>query len=161
MTSCNYPIGSVLKAHRGLYFHYGVYVGHGKVVHFSSKGRSEVNAQSADIILTSFKIFSKGDRVSVDTMEENAFPPDEIVRRAQSAIGTKRGTYNLISNNCEHFANWCRCGKLVSHQKQLAESVMSLFLGEFPVGRMVRDVIREISHDQERRALSLYEVSGI
>lgn len=67
MASIEFLPGSVLRAYRGLYFHYGVYVGGGKVVHFSSKGKGEMNAATADIILTSFKAFSKGDVVSLDT----------------------------------------------------------------------------------------------
>lgn len=152
----NFPLGSVLKAYRGLYFHYGVYVGHDKVVHFSSKGKHEMNADSADIIQTSLKTFAKGDQISLDTLEKATFPPEEIVRRAISLIGTKKGTYNLVSNNCEHFANWCRCGLLISHQKEVADMVMDLVLNGSPMGRSVREVIREISQSQERKARGLY-----
>lgn len=160
MTQTAFPLGSVLKAHRGLYFHYGVYVGGGKVVHFSSKGKREMEAASADIIITTLRTFAKGDKVSLDTLEAATFSPEEIAQRAISAIGTKKGTYNLISNNCEHFANWCRCGQLISHQKQLADMVMDLVLNGFPMGRSVREVIREISQSQERKARGLYaEVS--
>lgn len=68
-----------------------------------------------------------------------------------------RTPHNLVSNNCEHFANWCRCGKIVSHQKEAVNEVLDLFLGEFPVGRVFRDVIREVSSVQERKARWLYE----
>ncbi len=149
--------GSVLRARRGLYFHYGVYVGGGKVVHFSSKKGGELNAATADILITSFKAFAKGDAVSLDTKEEATFPPEVIVQRAISSVGSKRGTYNLVSNNCEHFANWCRCGKLVSHQKEMANAMLDLLLEEFPVGRVVKEVIREVSSIQERKTQRLYE----
>ncbi len=33
-------------------------------------------------------------------------PTDEILRRAHSVLGF--GGYDLIFNNCEHFAHWCR-----------------------------------------------------
>jgi hypothetical protein len=33
-------------------------------------------------------------------------PNDEILRRAHSALGFSG--YDLILNNCEHFAHWCR-----------------------------------------------------
>ena len=29
-------------------------------------------------------------------------------KRALGAVGTERGKYALVWNNCEHFANWCR-----------------------------------------------------
>lgn len=41
-------------------------------------------------------------------------PNDEIVYRAQHAIGS-RG-YDLIFNNCEHFAHWCRCVSFASYR---------------------------------------------
>jgi len=36
------------------------------------------------------------------------------VDRAASRIGER--SYNLILNNCEHFANWCATGVAISHQ---------------------------------------------
>jgi hypothetical protein len=33
-------------------------------------------------------------------------PQDEILRRAHSALGFSG--YDLMLNNCEHFAHWCR-----------------------------------------------------
>lgn len=156
MKTKTFPLGSVLKARRAFYFHYGVYVGGGKVVHFSSKGKDEMNSSSADIILTTLKTFAKGDKVSLDTWEEAVFSPEEIAQRAMSAIGTKKGTYNLISNNCEHFANWCRCGRLISHQKRLVNTVADLVLSGSPVGRSLRGVIREICEYQDRKARGLY-----
>ncbi|MFQ9674660.1 MAG: lecithin retinol acyltransferase family protein [Clostridium paraputrificum] len=39
----------------------------------------------------------------------------ETVKRALSRIGERR--YNLFTNNCEHFATWCKTG--VSYSKQI------------------------------------------
>lgn len=41
-------------------------------------------------------------------------PKEEIVSRASSKLGKK--TYDLMTNNCEHFATWCRYKKQVSRQ---------------------------------------------
>lgn len=154
-------IGDVLKAHRGLYWHYGVYVGCGKVVHFSSIGKNEMDASSADIILTTLKTFSRDDRVSLDKLEEATFSPAEIAQRAMSAIGTKKGTYNLISNNCEHFANWCRCGKLVSHQKLMVDKIVGCVLEEFPLGRDVLGAMREYIKEKDSEMKSLYSEGSV
>lgn len=129
--------GSVIRAFRGLYFHYGVYVGDNRVVHFCATGDDELDAASADIVETSLSEFSKGDLVLEDTQEKPVFNREEIVRRARRSIGTKLGTYNLLSNNCEHFANWCRCGKLVSHQRIFVDRVVDEI---FPDGSLVRDL---------------------
>lgn len=42
------------------------------------------------------------------------YSPEETITRAKSQLG-KEG-YNLIVNNCEHFAVWCKTGVHESHQ---------------------------------------------
>ena len=42
------------------------------------------------------------------------YSPEETVRRARSRIGEKK--FSLISNNCEHFAMWCKTGITQSFQ---------------------------------------------
>ncbi|XP_025114503.1 HRAS-like suppressor 2 [Pomacea canaliculata] len=44
----------------------------------------------------------------------SVFAPDEIVERAMSKLGRK--DYDIFTNNCEHFATWCRYGKEISLQ---------------------------------------------
>jgi hypothetical protein len=46
-----------------------------------------------------------------------AFSPAEIVRRARARLG--ENDYRLLTNNCEHFCNWCVSG--VSHSTQLQQ----------------------------------------
>jgi hypothetical protein len=41
-------------------------------------------------------------------------PKDEILRRAHGARGF--GGYDLMLNNCEHFAHWCRLANILSKQ---------------------------------------------
>ncbi len=42
------------------------------------------------------------------------YSPEETVARARSRVG--EGRYNLATNNCEHFAIWCKTGVHESHQ---------------------------------------------
>lgn len=42
------------------------------------------------------------------------YTPKETIERAKSRIG--ESDYNLITNNCEHFALWCKTGISESHQ---------------------------------------------
>lgn len=42
------------------------------------------------------------------------YTPEETVVRARERIGETR--YNLFTNNCEHFAIWCKTGISESHQ---------------------------------------------
>lgn len=42
------------------------------------------------------------------------YSPEETVQRAYKRLG--ESSYNLITNNCEHFAIWCKTGISESHQ---------------------------------------------
>lgn len=42
------------------------------------------------------------------------YSPDETIQRARSRLGEAK--YNLVTNNCEHFAIWCKTGISQSHQ---------------------------------------------
>ncbi|CAF4176708.1 unnamed protein product, partial [Adineta steineri] len=51
-------------------------------------------------------------------------PADEIVKRAKDSLG-KEG-YNVLANNCEHFATWCRYGNRLSGQEETFWSTATL-----------------------------------
>ena len=116
----NNPIpspGDIIYTDRGLYKHYGVYVGCEQVIHFAGPRGHEINASMADIIKTTIPEFLKGGKLFIQPDKtRNPFPATEIIRRAESLVGKCKGEYNLVINNCEHFANWCRYGKPVSKQ---------------------------------------------
>lgn len=48
--------------------------------------------------------------------EYHLYSPTETVERAKSKLGQKE--YNLMINNCEHFAIWCKTGLAESHQSR-------------------------------------------
>ncbi len=45
---------------------------------------------------------------------QSPYSPEEIVRRARSRLG--ENDYRLVTNNCEHFCNWCVSGVKISTQ---------------------------------------------
>ena len=45
---------------------------------------------------------------------EYSLPAEKVIQRARSRVG--KVNYNLIENNCEHFATWCKTGKGFSSQ---------------------------------------------
>lgn len=53
----------------------------------------------------------------------NLYSPEETVQRARERSGESK--YNLVTNNCEHFAIWCKTGISESHQ-------VNEILGELP-----------------------------
>ena len=59
------------------------------------------------------------DKIRNDDDILHIYSPEETVARAKSLIGEDQ--YNLITNNCEHFAIWCKTG---AHKSYQVESVL-------------------------------------
>lgn len=130
----------VIKRLRGLYYHFGIYVGNGRIIHYSAENNDFIGGIS--IHETDFENFLRGSttffiqRFSDDYKKfarqiglsfkargkkrrrrENEYylySPEETVRRAKKRLGETH--YNLITNNCEHFAIWCKTGLDLSSQ---------------------------------------------
>ncbi len=54
------------------------------------------------------------DRLRGIALAELDFSPDAVVARARSRLGESR--FDLATNNCEHFAAWCKTGLSSSSQ---------------------------------------------
>lgn len=94
----------------GLYKHYGIDCGDGTVIHYRKP--SEIIEQ------TSLETFDRGNLVyAVEHLDGFYFVADVVVERAKSRLGENE--YNLIFNNCEHFAWWCKTG--ISHSQQIRD----------------------------------------
>lgn len=91
---------------QGLYEHHGIDCGDGSVIHLRKSNET--------ITQTPFLEFTNGNQVYVKHYPL-CFIPDVVVHRAQSRLGEK-GRYNLLFNNCEHFATWCKTGRTYSQQ---------------------------------------------
>lgn len=101
-----YVINELLST-QGVYEHHGIDCGDGSVIHL--RKRSET------IERTSFAIFVNDAKSKVYVRRYQAcFIPDVVVQRAESRLGEKN--YNLLFNNCEHFATWCKIGVNESRQ---------------------------------------------
>ena len=99
----------------GLYQHHGIDCGDGTVIHYRKP--SEV------VELTSMATFSQGNPVYVMEYHEGFyFVHDVAVQRAKSRLGEQK--YNLLFNNCEHFAYWCKTG--ISRSKQIKEFIPAI-----------------------------------
>ncbi len=60
---------------------------------------------------------------SLDDLRYHIYSPEETIERAKSRLG--ESSYNLLNNNCEHFAIWCKTGIQESHQ---VEGFINYFL---------------------------------
>ena len=128
--------GDILGVDRGLYEHYAVYVGDDRVIHYTGGG-DDFEGDIA-IRETLFRDFlgketsyfvcefpeshtppHKRQQFTSSVMQDirwlmdvfqdsqyHLFSPEETVERAYSRLGER--DYNLLTNNCEHFAIWCK-----------------------------------------------------
>jgi hypothetical protein len=114
--------GDVIYVQRLGYKHYGVDVGEGYVAHFR-----KISFSNGRIIVTSKAEFRQcAIFIYKDIMVERRFSRDEVAKRALSYSGSNFGGYDFISNNCEHFANYCASGERVSRQAFFANDDMNV-----------------------------------
>ena len=90
-----------------------------------------MNPETARVLYSSLDDFLKGGIIEVReyTNEEKNKKrnPKEIIDAAIKCIG--EGGYNLISNNCEHFANKCVFGEAKSEQVDAVKELFRRILG--------------------------------
>jgi len=109
--------GDHIKVTRLGYSHHGIDVGNNRVIHFTGEPGHKSDAQIQN---TSQNEFLDGGKLQVVEYSMQ-FDPEEVVKRAVSRDGEIG--YNLIFNNCEHFATWCVIGEEDSEQVRKAASI--------------------------------------
>ena len=93
----------------GLFNHHGIDLGDGTVAHY---------LEGREILRSPLEEFSQGQPVRVIDHAE-ASPVGVTLRRAMGRLG--EADYNLLFNNCEHFATWCKTGR---HRSGQVDSVL-------------------------------------
>ncbi len=100
-----YLAGTTLKLDFGTFFHYGIADGKGNVIH-NSKKRLMVTRESEEE-------FAEGKEIQISSITSDK--PESAVAKAERYIGMP---YNLIKNNCEHFARLSHSIEIESTQIQ-------------------------------------------
>jgi hypothetical protein len=105
-------LGSHVVTPRRGYLHHGIYVGTGRVVHYSGLS---YGLRRGPVEETSLARFTDARPIWVRLgAAPSHFDRCEVVRRARSRVG--ESSYRLFSNNCEHFCEWCVYGEHRSYQ---------------------------------------------
>ena len=125
--------GDVIYVERmnGIYRHYGIYVGKGTIIHYGTKDKDF--GKGISIHKSTMKEFLKGEnKYYICKFPEHAnienyhlFTKKEAVQRAYKRLGEQ--SYSLVTNNCEHFALWCRTNISQSSQiKKIEKALLCL-----------------------------------
>lgn len=107
--------GDIVKVRHALYVHYGVYVETSDdphIIHYT--GENGPQDFSGMIRETPISVFLNGEtKYSVCEFDpknyKTIYSGEETVKRAKSKLGERN--YNFLTNNCEHFAVWCKTGE--------------------------------------------------
>src|ERR1700722_19705472 len=105
------PLGAHMVTPRRGYTHHGIYVGGGKVVQYGGLSWGLRRGPIEEVPLSQF---SQGRSVWVRVVGSHWFDQHEVVRRARLRLG--EDCYSVLTNNCEHFCEWCVRGEHRSYQ---------------------------------------------
>jgi Lecithin retinol acyltransferase len=131
-------LGSQLLTPRLGFAHHGIYVGCGRVVHYGALAHGLHRGPVEEVSLAHF---THGHGLWVRPGAAR-FGCEEVIRRARSRIG--ENSYRLLSNNCEHFCEWCLRGE---HRSEQVERALVL--------------PRRLAHGISAAAVALLTVSAI
>lgn len=108
--------GDMIRVRVSFYFHYGIYEDDEHVYAFGKRDNSGVNPDDIEILFTDITEFLGGDRLETAVLshkeKKKALKPQQVIEYARSRLGEKG--YNILHNNCEHFANACLFGEAKS-----------------------------------------------
>ena len=108
--------------------HYGVYVSDDEVIAFGLNPALLVGVPESDVKILSTDIdkFRNGGYPEFADLsfgeKLKRFKTEKIIETARSRIG--EGGYNIVYNNCEHFAYECIFGKKYSSQTEAAKEAI-------------------------------------
>ncbi len=138
----------------GLFQHHGIDLGDGTVAHY---------LEGREILRSPLKEFCCNQPIEI-IKHENCCAKSVTLRRAMSRIGEQR--YNLLFNNCEHFANWCKTGRYRS--PQVENLLHKTSLGAIVIGQLMpaasliglrlileKGLIDEASRDKAKQGLEM------
>ena len=136
--------GDVIYVQRLGYKHFGIYLGNNRVIHYAHDVNGVLCVHETDIesfldgdtelfacnfpdtygrpspiiisnCIASPTFYNLGRWLNSNKKSKyRLYSPEDTVKRAKERLGETE--YNLITNNCEHFALWCKTGVHESHQ---------------------------------------------
>ena len=100
--------GDIIRTKVSFYYHYGIFVSENSVIQF---GLPDITAQKAEdvrVLETDVMTFLNGGEIEVGVTSKR-HSPEKTVSLAKARLG--EGGYDILHNNCEHFAMECAVGE--------------------------------------------------
>ena len=160
--------GDIVRVALGQIYHFGIFVSEEEVIQFGLPPTLNRRAEDVEVLSAPVEQFLAGGFLEVGVPEgkekRRRNPPKKAVALARSRLG-ERG-YDILRNNCEHFANECYFGeKFCSMTDKLREQFRAVPLVHVYVARAPFDAesgeilpterkeeIESCSNEQVRRA---------
>ena len=114
--------GDMIRIRLGSVYHFGVFVSEDEVIQFGLPPTAENRAKEGEVVViaTDIDVFACGCIIEVACFDKGELrrrnSPEKTVELARARLG--EGGYNLIHNNCEHFANECVFGESRCSQEE-------------------------------------------
>ncbi len=105
------PLGAHVVTPRRWYTHHAIYVGRGRVGQYRGCSRGLRRGPVEEV---GIEEFARGHPIWIQPEYLSGPEQSEVVRRARLRLGEDR--YDLLTNNCEHFCEWCIRGVSRSYQ---------------------------------------------
>lgn len=105
--------GDIIRVKVSFYYHYGIYLGDGKVVQFGLPDNTGLNPDEIAVMVSDTDVFLNGkmlETASLSIKERlKRRSPEDTIKIALARVGETG--YNILHNNCEHFVNDCVFGE--------------------------------------------------
>lgn len=112
--------GDIVRVQLGAIYHFGIFVTEEEVIQFGLPPTPNRRFEDVEVLSSPVEDFLSGGFLEVGVCEgrekKRRNSPDKTVAAARSRLG-ERG-YDIIHNNCEHFANECAFGEKFSSMTQ-------------------------------------------
>ncbi len=133
--------GDMIRVRAGSVLHYGVYVSDEEIIQFGrSPALGMTSPQDICVLATNIDDFLQGEFLEVAAFDKKEqkrkSTPTQIIESARARIG-ERG-YDILQNNCEHFAYECVFGVHKSEQAERAKSGVLLDVYYAPLCKKVK-----------------------
>lgn len=108
--------GDMIRTKVRFYHHYGIFVSEEEVIQFGLPDEPMRAAEQIKVLTSDIHTFLQGGEIEVAEPEgaerKRMRSPEQIVQIARQRLG--EGGYDILHNNCEHFANDCVFGQPTS-----------------------------------------------